>query len=87
MATRDLDSGRHSGVIALFQQHFVKTGVVPANVAKALPYAFELRQTSDYADVAEPGEEEVIALQISVTAFVAACEQVVEQQIVDENEP
>ena len=84
LATRDLDAGRHSGVIALFQQHFVKTGVVPANIAKALPYAFESRQTSDYADVADPGEEEVIALRLSVTAFVAACEQVVEQQIVDE---
>ncbi len=84
LATRDLDAGRHSGVIALFQQHFVKTGVVPANVARALPYAFESRQTSDYADVAEPGEEEVIELRISVTAFVSACEDVVEQQIVDE---
>ena len=73
LATRDLDAGRQSGVIALFQQHFVKAGVVPAAVAKALPYAFELRQTSDYADVAEPAEEQVIALQMSVTAFVAAC--------------
>jgi uncharacterized protein (UPF0332 family) len=84
LATRDLDAGRHSGVIALFQQHFVKTGVVPADVAKALPYAFEARQTSDYADVADPGGEEVIALRMSVTAFVAACEHVVEQQIADE---
>jgi len=84
LATRDLDAGRHSGVIALFQQHFVKTGIVPANIAKALPYAFESRQTSDYADIADPGEEDVIALQMSVTAFVAACEHVVEQQIVDE---
>lgn len=84
LATRDLDAGRHSGVIALFQQHFVKTEVVPAGIAKALPYAFESRQTSDYADVAEPGEGEVIALQMSVKAFVAACEHVVEQQIVDE---
>ena len=87
LATRDLDAGRQSGVIALFQQHFVKTGVVPTNVAKALPHAFESRQTSDYADVADPRDEEVIALRMSVTAFVAACEHVVEQQIVDENEP
>ncbi|OFW12755.1 MAG: hypothetical protein A3F70_12155 [Acidobacteria bacterium RIFCSPLOWO2_12_FULL_67_14] len=84
LATQDLDAGRHSGVIALFQQHFVKTGIVPANVAKALPYAFEARQTSDYADVAEPGEEEVNALQMSVRAFVAACARFVEQQIVEE---
>ena len=84
LATRDLDAGRHSGVIALFQHHFVKTGIVPAAIAKALPYAFESRQTSDYADVADPGEEEVIALRLSVNAFVTACEHVVEQQIIDE---
>jgi len=37
-----------------------------------------------HADVADPGEEEVIALRMSVTAFVDACEHVIEQQIVDE---
>jgi uncharacterized protein (UPF0332 family) len=30
LALRRLDSSRHSGVIALFQEHFVKTEAVPA---------------------------------------------------------
>ncbi len=29
LATKQLDSSRHSGVIALFQEHFVRSGVVP----------------------------------------------------------
>ena len=28
LATRQLDSSRNSGVISLFQQHFVKTGLI-----------------------------------------------------------
>ncbi|MFN3466456.1 MAG: HEPN domain-containing protein [Candidatus Brocadiales bacterium] len=28
LATKGLDSAKHSGVISLFNQHFVKTGVV-----------------------------------------------------------
>jgi uncharacterized protein (UPF0332 family) len=81
LATRDLDSARHSGVIALFQQHFVKTGVVPATIAKALPQSFETRQTSDYADVADLEEDAVRELRAEVVAFVAACERAVQQLI------
>jgi hypothetical protein len=32
LATCGLDSRRHSGIIGMFQQHFVKTGIVPADV-------------------------------------------------------
>lgn len=51
LATKTLDSSRHSGVIALFQEHFLKTGLIPPDVARALPRAFEKRQTSDYGDL------------------------------------
>lgn len=81
LATRDLDSSRHSGAIALFQQHFVKTGEVPTAVARTLPRAFGLRQTSDYADDADPSPDEVRSLRSEVEAFVAACAQVVEAAI------
>jgi uncharacterized protein (UPF0332 family) len=52
LATKTLDSSRHSGVIALFQEHFVKTGLISTDAARALPRAFEKRQTSDYGDSA-----------------------------------
>lgn len=81
LATRDLDSARHSGVIALFQQHFVKTDLVPSTIGRTLPRSFETRRTSDYADVADLDEEEVRQLRTDVVAFVAACERVVEQLI------
>lgn len=73
LATRGLDSSRHSGVIALFQLHFVKTGVVSADVARALPRAFEKRLNSDYEDFSETTEEEAIRIQRECEQFVAAC--------------
>jgi hypothetical protein len=43
-------TSRHSGVISLFQKHFVKPGLITTDKAKALPRAFEKRQKSDYGD-------------------------------------
>jgi uncharacterized protein (UPF0332 family) len=50
LATKNLDSSRHSGAISLFQEHFVRTDVVPQETARALPRLFEKRQTTDYGD-------------------------------------
>lgn len=72
LATRRLDSARHSGVIALFQQHFVKTGVIGVDVARALPRAFEKRQNRDYEDFAEITAEEAGRVAGEVPAFVEA---------------
>ena len=63
LALRDLDSARHSGVIALFQHQFVKTNIIPADVARTLPRAFESRQTSDSADTAAVDERAVRQLR------------------------
>ena len=77
LATRDLDSSRHSGAIALFQEHFVRTGLVETDTARALARAFEKRQTSDYGDFSEPSSEEVLSLREQVRAFVGACERII----------
>jgi len=44
LATRQVDSSKHSGVMSLFQKHFVKEGLVDQAIARALPRAFEKRQ-------------------------------------------
>jgi uncharacterized protein len=79
LAIRNLDSSRHSGAIALFQQHVVKAGSVPLDVARALPRAFESRQSSDYADTADPTEDDVRVLRTDIEAFVDACAHLVER--------
>lgn len=73
LALRGMDSARPSGVIALFQQHFVKTGPIDADVAKALPRSFERRQDSDYADFAVVTLEESGRICDEVERFVGEC--------------
>jgi len=83
LAVRELDSSRHSGVIALFQKHFVKSGLVPMETAKALPRAFEKRQKSDYGDFSEVTAQEAQAIRNDVNLFVAACAQVLDGLVVE----
>ena len=75
LATRNVDSARHAGVIALFQRHFVKTGDFPAEIARALPRSFEKRLSSDYSDFVEISAEEVERIRTGVHAFVDACRE------------
>ena len=76
LATQNLDSSRHSGVISLFQEHFVRTSTVLQETARALPRLFEKRQTTDYGDYAEATHDEIVALRLQVGVFIEACEAV-----------
>ena len=42
---------KHSGVIALFDKHFVKPGLLPKEMSKAIHKAFDLRQIGDYREL------------------------------------
>ena len=54
----------HSGIINQFSLHFVKTGVLPIEMAEALSRAFNLRQLAEYADdFVIPRDEAEAALQ------------------------
>ncbi len=75
LALRRADSSRHSGVISLFQQHFVKTGIVPEEIARVLPRAFAKRQLSDYGDFTDATADDVNPLREEVQRFVRACEE------------
>lgn len=84
LATRGLDAAKHSGTIALFQQHFVKAGEVPPDTARALVRAFDKRQATDYADFVDPDPQDVRELRDAVATFVAYCTRRVEVAIAGE---
>ncbi len=44
------DSSKHSGVIAHFNQHYVKTGIFPKEASKIVKLASEKREEADYLD-------------------------------------
>ena len=58
LATKHLDSSKHSGVISLFNQHFVRTSVVARNFGRILIKGKDLRQDGDYKDFVETSMEE-----------------------------
>ena len=50
LETRGLTSSKHAGIIALLNQHFVKTGIVTDEQGKFYRYLFDTRQLGDYND-------------------------------------
>jgi uncharacterized protein (UPF0332 family) len=58
LATKHLDSSKHSGVISLFNQHFVKIGVVARDLGRILMKGKDLRQDGDYKDFVETSMKE-----------------------------
>lgn len=83
LALRELDSSRHSGVISLFQKHFVKPGLITTDKAKALPRAFEKRQKSDHGDFSTVSRKEAKAVRAEVSG-IEECEQALERLIAEE---
>lgn len=51
-------AAKHSGIIALFDEHFVKTGLLPHEMSKWLHKAFDLRQIGDYRELASLTENQ-----------------------------
>lgn len=52
------DSSKHSGVIAYFNQNYVKTEIFPKDLSKVIRYASENREKADYLDFFVASKEE-----------------------------
>lgn len=48
LLTKNLSASKHAGVTRLFNQHFVKTAIFPAEFGKFIGWLFSDRQTGDY---------------------------------------
>lgn len=42
------DSGKHSGIIAFFNQHYVKTGIFDREISKLIDSCYRMREKADY---------------------------------------
>lgn len=70
-ALDSFDSSKHSGVIAYFNQHFVKTGAFSAETSAVIRRASLLREKSDYEDFYEPEAEEAEICIRQLQGFLA----------------
>ena len=74
LATKQLGTSKHSGALALFDREFVKTGVFPRELSRALRLAFNLRQTHDYGEMLEVDQQTAETTLTEARVFVEAIE-------------
>jgi uncharacterized protein (UPF0332 family) len=79
LATINKDSSKHSGVISLFNQHFIKTGVVPEVSSKAIQSLMDLRHEGDYQDFVEITEEEARGSVESAETIIISFKDILEK--------
>ena len=72
-------SSKHSGVLAYFNKRFVKGGIFPESLGRALNKAFELRQRGDYREYFELSKDQVEPLLDEAEQFVAAIRQYLDE--------
>ena len=58
IALDGFDSSKHSGLIAYFNQNYVKTNIFPKEMSKVIRYASENREKADYLDFFIASKEE-----------------------------
>lgn len=74
LATQQLGTSKHGGVIALFDREFVKPGTFAPALSRSLHVAFDLRQTHDYGEIIAPDRETAERLVAEARDFVNAVE-------------
>ena len=75
LATRQLGSSKHSGVLGLFDLEFVKPGLLPVALSRSLRLAFNRRQSWDYGEMEEIDPEEITEMVVEAKLFVQAIEE------------
>ncbi len=70
LLTKGLRASSHKGVISLFGEHFVKTGILPGHLGRAINYAYDTRLVGDYGVSRSVAQEEAEDLLNTAQDFV-----------------
>jgi len=79
LATKGLDSSKHSGVIALFHKEFVKPGIITKQISKIPNVSFEKRTDGDYQDYHVFTKNEVEDLAAKCNIFLTEIKKVLDK--------
>lgn len=79
LALRKLDSKKHSGVLSLFNLHFIKDGILPERMYKVIRGAKTLRERSDYADYVTFSSDDAQAQLKQAIEFVEEIETLIQK--------
>ena len=80
LAMEQLDSKKHSGVIALFNQHFVKTKVIDTPYGKIVKAAQTYREDADYTDYVIVTKAEAEIQCVNADSFIKKITQVLKDK-------
>lgn len=70
LVTRRLGTSKHSGALTLFSREFVKTGLLPPEMARLASRAFDRRLEADYAELIAFSRDEAEDTLTQATSFV-----------------
>jgi uncharacterized protein (UPF0332 family) len=75
---KGLAFSKHSAVHAAFGEHFARTGIVPADLHRALIHGMEVRQTGDYDYTKEVSPEQALEQIANAEHFLEAATEILE---------
>ena len=81
LETRGLASSKHSGVLSLFNQNFVKPGAITTDNGTFYKHLYHKRHEGDYTDFAEFTQERVRTMYASAATFIAEISRLVEEEL------
>ncbi len=80
LLTENIRTSSHRGLITLFGEHFVKTGILSEEFGRALRRAFGMRQKGDYATETLITEEEADDILKMAKSFVKEAERYLKER-------
>ena len=86
LLTQGQTPAKHSGVRALFDKEWVKSGREPRELGRFYRDMFDRRQTGDYVDLVNFDSAEVTVWLDQSSGFVARISQLAEEQFADHDE-
>ncbi len=75
LAMDEFDSKKHSGVISVFRERYIKTGIFPKEFSDMIRIAFTNRGKSDYEDFFIISKEETAEQIENARAFLASVKE------------
>lgn len=81
LLTKDLSSARHTGIRALFNEHFVRTGKVSVESGRFFSRMYDFRQKGDYADFVEFEEAKIKEWLVLAESFINEVDQVIRKEV------
>ena len=85
LLTRKLYASTHTGVKALFNQHFAKTGIVSGHWGSFYSKMFDYRQQADYEDEEKCNADQTKQWFFKAQEFISLIEEVIEYELTKDN--